>query len=255
MNRRDDTTKKPSPDSRQGGTEAGFARRPAAEEETAIAPAQAEQRAQFMLLMRARGIRDLNLLRALERSPRSLFIPQRYADIAWRDIALPIGCGQTAPPPSIAAAMIEALSLDPRHKVLEIGAGAGYATALLARLAGQVLAIERCQSLALEAASRLEAVGVGNVEIAWADGLATPVQAGPFDRVIVHALMAEPPASFAKLLAESGVLVAAQATAIRGAKEQRIARFHHNGEGGWVIETLGLARSFTPLVEGLARGL
>jgi protein-L-isoaspartate(D-aspartate) O-methyltransferase len=218
-------------------------------------PAQAEQRAQFMLLMRARGIRDLDLLRALERSPRSLFIPQRYADIAWRDIALPIGCGQTAPPPSIAAAMIEALSLDRRHKVLEIGAGAGYATALIARLAGHVLALERCQSLALEAASRLEAVGVANVEIAWADGLAIPAQAEPFDRVIVHALLADPPATFAELLAENGVLVAAHATATGGAKDQRIARFHHSGEGGWVIETLGPARSFAPLVEGLARGL
>jgi protein-L-isoaspartate(D-aspartate) O-methyltransferase len=254
MNRRDDSTKKPSLDSGRGGTEAGFAGR-SVKGDAAIAPAQAEQRAQFMLLMRARGIRYLDLLRALERSPRSLFIPQRYADIAWRDIALPIGCGQTAPPPSIAAAMIEALTLDPRHKVLEIGAGAGYATALIARLAGHVLALERCQSLALEAASRLEAVGIANVEIAWADGLATPAQAGPFDRIIVHALLSEPPVSFAKLLAGSGVLVAAHATAIDGAKEQRVARFHHNGEGGWAIETLGPARSFAPLVEGLARGL
>ena len=101
--------------------------------------ADAEERAQFMLRMRARGIQDLSLLRALERAPRALFMPQRYQDIAARDIALPIGGGQTAPPPSIVAMMIEALHLNRAHSVFEIGAGTGYATALLSQLAGQVL--------------------------------------------------------------------------------------------------------------------
>src|ERR1700693_133309 len=108
-----------------------------------------------MLRMRARGVGDLRLLRALERAPRSLFMPQRYADIAARDIALPIGCGQTAPPPSVLAAMIEALDVRREHRVYEIGAGTGYGTALLSQLAGEVLSAERCQSLALEAAARL----------------------------------------------------------------------------------------------------
>src|SRR5450432_847941 len=99
---------------------------------------EAEERAQFMLRMRARGVGDLRLLRALERAPRALFMPQRYADIAARDIALPIGCGQTAPPPSIVAAMIEALALNRAHSIYEIGAGTGYATALLSQLARQI---------------------------------------------------------------------------------------------------------------------
>ena len=71
--------------------------------------AESEERAQFTLAMRARGINDLSLLRALERAPRALFMPPRFADICGRDIALPIGCGQTSPPPSIVAAMIAAL--------------------------------------------------------------------------------------------------------------------------------------------------
>jgi protein-L-isoaspartate(D-aspartate) O-methyltransferase len=254
MSRRDDATKKPSSEARRDAPKAAVAK-PPGEEEGAIVSAQAEQRAQFMLLMRARGIRDLDLLRALERTPRALFIAQRYADIAWRDIALPIGCGQTAPPPSIAAAMIEALRLEPAHSVLEIGAGAGYATALIARLARQVLAVERCQSLALETASRLEALGVGNVEIAWADALAAPVAAGAFERIIVHALLDDPPASLARLLAENGVLVAAQPAMIERGREQRIARFLHDGKGGWSVETLGPARCFAPLLAGVARGL
>ena len=155
--------------------------------------ADARERAQFMLRMRARGIQDLSLLRALERAPRSLFMPQRYQDVAARDIALPIGCGQTAPPPSVVASMIEALNLNRAHNVFEIGAGTGYATALLSQLAGQVLAVERCQSLALEASARLEAFGVVNAQIAWADGLKPDPRIGPFDRMIIHGVIDAPP--------------------------------------------------------------
>src|ERR1700722_3734570 len=135
---------------------------------------ESEERAQFMLRMRARGIGDLRLLRALERAPRSLFMPQRYADIAARDIALPIGCGQTAPPPSIVAAMIESLDVKPGSRVLEIGGGSGYASALLAQMAGQILSLERCQTLAVEAAERLPPVRLHNVEGRVAGGGAAP---------------------------------------------------------------------------------
>ena len=120
----------------------------------------AEERAQFTLRMRARGVSDIRLLRALERAPRALFMPRRYADIAAKDIALPIGCGQTAPPPSVVACMIQALALEPGMSVLEIGAGSGYATALLAQMTGDLLSLERCQTLALEAAERMAALGL-----------------------------------------------------------------------------------------------
>src|SRR5271168_1623842 len=150
---------------------------------------ESEERAQFMLRMRARGVGDLRLLRALERAPRALFMPQRYADIAARDIALPIGCGQTAPPPSIVAAMIETLDVKAGARVLEIGGGTGYASALLAQLAGQILSLERCQTLAVEAAERLAAFGVDNVEVAFADGLGFRAEGRAFDRILVHALI------------------------------------------------------------------
>src|SRR5271163_5290655 len=122
-----------------------------APQDDAAANPEAEERAQFMLRLRARGIDDLRLLRALERAPRALFMPQRYSDIAARDIALPIGCGQTAPPPSIVAAMIETLDVQPGAQVLEIGGGTGYASALLAQMAGEILSLERCETLAVEA--------------------------------------------------------------------------------------------------------
>ncbi|WP_158817566.1 protein-L-isoaspartate O-methyltransferase [Methylocapsa sp. S129] len=211
----------------------------------------AQERAQFMLRMRARGIQDLSLLRALERAPRSLFMPQRYQDIAARDIALPIGCGQTAPPPSIVASMIEALNLSRAHSIFEIGAGTGYATALLSQLAGQVLSVERCQTLALEASTRLEAFGVDNAQVAWADGLSPSAQVGPFDRIIVHGLI-DSPDSLAQLLTPDGVLVAVMA---EEGHEQRIVRLTRDGEGQIVTGDRGPARSFMRLAEGLTRGL
>ena len=214
--------------------------------------ADARERAQFMLRMRARGIQDISLLRALERAPRSLFMPQRYQDVAARDIALPIGCGQTAPPPSVVAAMIEALDLGRDHRVLEVGAGTGYATALLSQLAGRVLSVERCRSLALEAASRLEAFGVVNAQVAWADGLALGLQIGQVDRILVHGLVAAPPAGLLALLGAGGVLVAAAA---EGGREQRIIRLSRDHEGALVVGDRGPARSFMPLSEGLTRGL
>ena len=132
--------------------------------------AESEERAQFTLAMRARGINDLSLLRALERAPRALFMPPRFADIAGRDLALPIGCGQTSPPPSIVAAMIAALALKPEHRVCEIGTGTGYCAALLAQLANSIVSLERFQTLAVEASTRIKAFGLVNVTVDWADG-------------------------------------------------------------------------------------
>ena len=98
-------------------------------------PGEAEARAAqtlmaFLLRMRARGISDVAVLRALETTPRELFVPHRYRDLALRDIALPIPCGQTMPEAWLVARMMEALDLEPRHRLLEIGAGSGYATAM-----------------------------------------------------------------------------------------------------------------------------
>jgi protein-L-isoaspartate(D-aspartate) O-methyltransferase len=214
--------------------------------------ADAQERAQFMLRMRARGIRDLSLLRALERAPRALFMPQRYQDIAARDIALPIGGGQTAPPPSIVAMMIEALKLNRAHSIFEIGAGTGYAAALLSQLAGQVLSVERCHSLALEASTRLEAFGVDNAQIVWADGLSPKSHVGHFDRIIVHGLVEATPADLVALLNPDGMLVAIMPDA---GGDQRITRLSRNSEGEWAASDHGPARSFMRLAEGLTRGL
>ncbi len=214
---------------------------------------EAEERAQFMLRMRARGVGDLRLLRALERAPRSLFMPQRYADIAARDIALPIGCGQTAPPPSIVAAMIEALDVRPGASVLEIGTGTGYAASLLAQMAGRVVSLERCQSLAVEAAERLRAFGIDNAEVVWADGLAPDSDGRKYDRILVHAVIEAPAPELSGRLAQGGALVACMVD--EGAGEQRIVRIARDGSGPLAASALGSARTFAALVPGLSRAL
>ena len=214
---------------------------------------EAEERAQFMLRMRARGIGDLRLLRALERAPRSLFMPQRYADIAARDIALPIGCGQTAPPPSIVAAMIESLDVKPGSRVLEIGGGSGYASALLAQMGGQILSLERCQTLAVEAAERLAAFGLGNVRVAFADGLDFRGDGAEYDRILVHALIEAPATRLLDMLAPGGALVAAMVD--EDARGQRIVRLARGQGGAIAAGARGPARTFMPLAAGLARAL
>ena len=218
-----------------------------------MSASEAEERAQFTLAMRARGINDLGLLRALERAPRALFMPQRFADISGRDIALPIGCGQTSPPPSVVAAMIGALELKPSHRVCELGTGTGYCTALLAQLASSIVSLERFETLALEASARMKAFGFANVAIRWEDGFDFHRAGERFDRVIVHAQIEPPGEAFRGLVAPGGVLVAAIAGPERG--EQRIVRLAGGPDGAFEAADLGPARALRPLERGLARAL
>ena len=201
---------------------------PPRSEEQAI---EAQNKAAFLMDLRARGIQDLDLLRALEIVPREIFVPHRFADLARRAIALPLRCGQTLPDPWLTAKMIEALAPSPCHRVLEIGTGSGYATALLARLAREVLSIERFKSLAIEAEARLTQLGITNAGVVFGDGLASLPGIGPFDRVIVQGLLAEVPENLIAVLGEEGLLVAARPDP-ETMSRQHIARIARNGTGG-----------------------
>ena len=214
---------------------------------------ESEERAQFTLAMRAGGINDLRLLRALERAPRALFMPPRFADISGRDIALPIGCGQTSLPPSIVAAMIAALDLKLADRVCEIGTGTGYCAALLAQLADSIVSLERFQTLALEASARIKAFGLANVAVQWADGFDHHLSGELFDRVLIHGLIEPPGEAFRRLMAPGGILVAVIAGPGRG--EQRIIRLTDDTNGAAKAEDLGPARAMRPLEHGLARAL
>jgi protein-L-isoaspartate(D-aspartate) O-methyltransferase len=179
-------------------------------QEIDAAAARAEEKAAFLLRLRTGGIRNLDLLRALEKVPREMFVPHRLVDLARRDLALPIGCGQTLSEPSLVARMIEALAPLRQQRVLEIGTGSGYTTAVLAEIADEVVSVERFQTLAIAARLRLQRLGKANVTVIFGDALALPAEAGPFDRILVHGALDEVPPCFAELLGEGGLIVMAR---------------------------------------------
>jgi protein-L-isoaspartate(D-aspartate) O-methyltransferase len=148
-----------------------LASRDTPEEEENLPMGEDEELVAFLLSLRSKGVRDKELLKAFENVPRALFMEARHADLARKNMALPIACGQTLLAPSVIARLISALELKPDHSVLEIGTGTGYATALLARLAKTVISFERFHTLALGAAQRLPQLHISNVELYHADGL------------------------------------------------------------------------------------
>ena len=174
------------------------------------APREAVEAASFILALRARGVRDTAVLGAMERVSRELFAPRRFADLARTDIALPLPCGQTMTAPSVVAAMLVALAAEPGQRVLEIGTGSGYVTALLARLGCRVHTIERCLPLVEEAGARLASAGtVGSVALEGGNGLAPNLSGSRFDRILVNGAVPALPPGLTSLLAPGGRLVGA----------------------------------------------
>jgi protein-L-isoaspartate(D-aspartate) O-methyltransferase len=163
----------------------------------------------FLLRLRENGIGHVDILRALETVPRDIFVPHRLVDLAWRDLALPIACGQTMPPPILVARMLECAQIKPDHRVLEIGTGSGYSAAILARLARDVVSIERFQTLVTQARARLATMSLSHVQIIWDDGLAIKPELGHFDRILVHGFLSDIPSCLREALSPNGVLVCA----------------------------------------------
>jgi protein-L-isoaspartate(D-aspartate) O-methyltransferase len=151
-------------------------------------PDSREALAVFLMRLRRAGVRDVSVLRAVEATPRHLFTPRRYRDLAYREINLPLPCGQTMPHAVFAARLAEAAQCGRGHRLLEIGAGSGYCTAIFARICAEVIAFERYESLVVEARARLAALGLVNASIEHGDGLEAPAALGRFDRIVVHAL-------------------------------------------------------------------
>ncbi|MEM6550270.1 MAG: protein-L-isoaspartate(D-aspartate) O-methyltransferase [Pseudomonadota bacterium] len=168
---------------------------------------QAEQLMQLLLAMRQSGVRDPRVLSAIESVPRQHFIDRAFQHRSFEDVALPIACGQTISQPSVVALMTEALDVTPRCKVLEVGAGSGYHTAVLARLARRVYAIERHRPLAYEARDRLRALGADNVTMRAGDGTRGWPEQAPFDRIIASAAADDAPALLLEQLRPGGIMV------------------------------------------------
>ena len=157
--------------------------------------------------LRGRGIRDERVLEAMARVPRHEFVPAEHRDEAYEDHPIGIGAGQTISQPFVVAAMLEALSLRPEDVVLEVGAGSGYETALLAELARTVHGVERIASLAENARATLERLGYRNVSIVQGDGSQGLPDAAPFDAIVVAAAAPRVPPSLLDQLRDGGRLV------------------------------------------------
>lgn len=153
------------------------------------------------------GIRDLSVLNAIAETPRHLFVPTGVKHRAYEDSALPIGNGQTISQPSIHARYLELLKLTGKEKVLEIGTGSGYQTALLSRLASQVFSIERIAPLLERAKEVLRQVGSSNVSFMLGDGTLGWREFAPFDAILVGAAAPEIPEAYIEQLAEHGRLL------------------------------------------------
>jgi len=198
--------------------------------------------------LRRAGIADDRVLDAIGRVPRGQFVPTAFLEHAWDNVALPIGHGQTISQPLVVALMTVALELTDRHKVLEIGTGSGYQTAVLAPLCRRVFTIERHQALHHESNERIAALRLGNVTTRFGDGTKGWPETAPFDRIIVTAAAAKLPNSLSEQLAPGGVLVAP----VGEEKGQQMLVRMRRTETGFEIEELGAVR-FVPLVEGLPR--
>ncbi len=192
----------------------------------------------------ARGVRSKKVLNAMRKVPREQFLPEGLKEFAYEDSPLPIEAGQTISQPYIVAFMIEGLVLHGGEKILEIGAGSGYAAAVLAEIAEEVYTIERLESLAKGASAALAAAGYDNVHVLHADGSLGWTEHAPFDGIVVTAGGPEVPESLKQQLKIGGRLVIPVGPDREFQELQRVTR---TSENEFETETLAAVR-FVPLV-------
>ena len=198
--------------------------------------------------LRRQAIGDERVLAAIASVPREAFVEDAFADQAYADQALPMSCGQTISQPYIVAFMTEALSVEPRHRVLEIGTGSGYQTAILSSLCKRVYTIERFRTLADTAGERLKALNIRNVTQKIGDGVQGWPQLAPFDRVIVTAAANAVPKSLVEQMVVGGIMILPIEERAGKQDLYRITRT----DAGFERQHL-LPVRFVPLVEGLPK--
>lgn len=191
-----------------------------------------------------RGVRDQRVMDAMRQVPREAFVEAGLEEFAYEDHPLPIGEGQTISQPYVVALMIEAAEVKPGDRVLEVGAGSGYAAAVLGSVTGRVFAVERHPSLAASARERLERLGYRNVDLKAGDGTRGWPEEAPFDVILVAAGGPQPPAALKEQLATGGRLVI-PVGAEKG--RQKLLKITRKSELEYDEEDLG-AVSFVPLV-------
>lgn len=197
-------------------------------------------------IARSIGATHPRILEAFEQVPREVFVPTELAARAYEDSALPIGLGQTISQPSMIALMLKALDIAPRHRVLEVGSGSGYALALLSQLGCEVFGVERLPELVARARETLRSLGLTDVAIKEGDGSLGVPEHAPYDRILVSAAAGQIPDALIAELAEGGRLV----MPVGGAESQTLVTCERDDKGTLHYRA-GASCVFVPLVSDL----
>ena len=208
----------------------------------------AERKMQFLFALRSRGVTEARVLSAMERVDRGLFVRGHFADRAYEDMPLPIGCGQTISQPSVVGLMTQSLKLAGREKVLEVGTGSGYQAAILSQLARRVYTVDRHKRLVTEASAIFHDLDLTNITAVTADGSHGLPDQAPFDRILLTAAAEDTPGPLLAQLKIGGIMVlpVGQSDAVQSLI--RVSR----SEAGYDYDELSPVR-FVPLVEGICR--
>lgn len=193
--------------------------------------------------LRNQGIKDEKVLDAIAHVPREKFVDEAFEHKAWENTALPIGSGQTISQPYMVARMTELLELTPESRVLEIGTGSGYQTAILAHLVHHVCSVERIKGLQWHARRRLKQLDLHNISTRHGDGWQGWHARSPFDAIIVTAAPPEIPSELLAQLDEGGILV------LPVGEDRQFLKRIRRLSGEFVIDTVEAVR-FVPLVKG-----
>ncbi len=206
----------------------------------------AEAKMQFVFALRSRGVTDKRVLSAMEKVDRGEFVTGIFEDRAYEDMPLPIASGQTISQPSVVGLMTQALEVQPKSKVLEVGTGSGYQAAILARLGRRIYTVDRHRGLVGEARKLFESMDLHNITTITGDGSYGLPEQAPFDRIILTAAAEDPPGPLLAQMAIGGIMVlpVGQSNAVQSLIKVR------RSETGYDYEELMPVR-FVPLLEGL----
>ena len=204
-----------------------------------------QKKLEFIFNLRNANVTDKRLLTVMESTPREHFINNSFKNLVLEDIALPIECGQTTSQPSIIATMVQALQVNHRCKILEIGTGSGYQTSILAKLGRRIYTIERNNRLLRLAETAIANLSISNVTLIYGDGTIGLLEQAPFDRIIVSAALEDIPKSLLDQVKPNGILVAPV-----GQNEQKQTLVKAEKKSGYIEYTDLKNVKFLPIIEG-----
>jgi protein-L-isoaspartate(D-aspartate) O-methyltransferase len=208
---------------------------------------------ELVMALRKQGITDTRVLSAIEPTPRDVFVDRPFEVNAYDNSGLPIACGQTISQPYVVAFSSQALELDPKHRVLELGTGSGYQAAILSPLCRMVYTVERHKPLLAQAEERFKTLHLRNIVTRHGDGMKGWPEAAPFDRILLSAAVSEVPQILIDQLKPGGILIApvgGDAQSARGVSQSltKIVKGEHGTEREDLLPVM-----FVPMIEGLPR--